>query len=223
MAKNKCAKLAVSFVVILMVASIFFYGVVQKQKQGMQQHAMSGTTSPIDGILVPQPTAMADFKLMNTAGKSFTKEDLKGKWTFLFFGFTNCASVCPTTLAALNKMYAQLEKEVAKNQLPQIVLVSVDPERDTLDRMNEYLSSFNPHFIGARADLPALEAFERQLHVIAVKMQAKGEGPNHYSVNHTAEILLINPQAQVQAYLSYPHNAEQMAKDYKFILNKTAS
>jgi protein SCO1/2 len=220
---NKCVKLTTLFVVVIAIASILFYGIVQKQKQGMQQQAMSGTTSPIDGIMVPQPTEMADFKLINTAGKSFTRNDLKGKWTFLFFGFTNCATVCPTTLSSLNKMYAQLEKELPKDQLPQIVLVSVDPERDTLDRMNEYLHSFNPHFIGARAELPVIEVFEKQLHVIAVKMQADGQGPNHYSVNHTAEILLINPQAQVQAYLSYPHNAEQMVKDYKFILNKTAS
>ena len=115
-----------------------------------------------------------------------------------------------------------LEKDLPQDQLPQVVLVSVDPERDTTQRINEYVKAFNPHFIGARGDMAATTALEKQLHIISVKMLADGQGKNHYTINHSAEIMLFNPSAKLQAFLSYPHQAEQMANDYKLIIGNAS-
>lgn len=176
----------------------------------------------IAGVYLAQPTGIADFQLMDHLGKSFTKENLKGHWTFLFFGFTNCGMVCPTTMVALNKMYQLLEKDFPPDQLPQIVLISVDPDRDTTQRLKDYVNAFNPHFIGVRGDIQTTTILEKQLHIVAIKMLAEGQGKDHYTINHSAEVMVFNPQAKLQAFLSYPHQAEQMAKDYKLIVGKSS-
>ncbi len=172
----------------------------------------------IDGVVLNEPKAINDFKLFDHHGNTFTVRDLKDHWTMLFFGFTNCGYVCPTTMTALTKMYRSLEQELPKDQLPKIVLISVDPERDTMERMSEYVSAFNPAFIGVRGEASDIDAFTKQLHITSIKMQADGEGANHYMINHSAEILLINPEGKIQAYFSYPHEPNQMSKDYKAIL-----
>jgi len=166
---------------------------------------------------------MNDFHLTDFNGKAFTNENLKGHWTMMFFGFTNCAMVCPTTMSALSGMYKQLQKELPQNQLPQVVMVSVDPDRDTQERMKDYVTSFNSQFKGVRADIAETVALEKQLHIVAAKIEVDGQGNNQYTVNHSAEILLFNPKGQVQAYLSYPHQAEQMAKDYSLIVKTIVS
>ena len=139
----------------------------------------------------------------------------------LFFGFTNCGYVCPTTLTELNKMYQILQKELPEKSLPQVVLVSVDPERDSVPRMHDYINAFNSKFIGIRADVSETERLENQLHIAAMKVPMEGKS-DQYMINHSAEILLINPEGKIQAYLSFPHKADRLAADYRLIL-KTLS
>jgi protein SCO1/2 len=196
------------FDIIIITAIIIYFGIVRP-------HQLSNLK--INGIYLPKATEVSDFTLTDNHGNPFTNDTLKGHWTMMFFGFTNCAMVCPTTMDALNKMYQSLQKELPENQLPLITLVSVDPERDTVEKMNDYVSSFNPHFVGARAEIPQTIALEKQFHIAAAKMEADGQGAGHYSINHSAEIILINPEGQVQAYFSYPHQPEKMAADYKLI------
>jgi protein SCO1/2 len=174
----------------------------------------------IDGTFLTTPTTINDFKLTDNKNKPFTKDNLKGHWTMLFFGFTNCGMVCPTSLAELNKMYQTLQKELPENQMPQVVMVSVDPERDTVERLNGYVTTFNPHFMGAVGSIDETEALKKQLHIVSGKMQV-GTAKNQYTINHSAEILIFNPDAKLQAYFSYPHQAAQMVNDYQLILKAT--
>lgn len=208
--KNTKLILVILIVIALVVSIEMYFGFLQR-------HEVANNVK-IDGVFLAQTREINDFKLMASDGNSFTKENLKGHWTMMFFGFTNCGMVCPTTMAALGDMYKQLEKDLPLNQMPQIVMVSVDPDRDSVKRMKDYVSSFNSHFIGARAEIAETVALEKQLHIAAAKMQVDGQGKNQYTINHSAEILLFNPKGQLQAYLSYPHQADQMAKDYKLII-----
>ncbi len=170
-----------------------------------------------EGVYLSQPrTDIINFTLTDNHGKPFTRDNLKGHWTMMFFGFTNCGMVCPTTLAALRDMYHTLQKKLPADQLPQVVMVSVDPARDSVARMNDYVNSFDSHFIGARADITETVKLEKNLHIAAAKIESNG----HYTINHSAEILLFNPLGQLQAFLSYPHHAPQMVKDYQDILLK---
>lgn len=207
---NKKKRVIIFLIIILMVVGLIYLG---KTKT----HSVKNIK--IDGVMLPAAKSIAPFQLTDQNGKIFNQDNLKGKWTFMFFGFTNCGYVCPTTLAELNKMYKVLQKDLPKEQLPQIVLVSVDPERDTVARMKQYVRAFNENFIGLRADPTETIALEKQLHISAVKMHAEGEPVDHYMVNHSAEILVFNPDGKLQAYFSYPHQSEQMITDYKLILN----
>jgi len=168
------------------------------------------TPLEINGIYLNTPHEIVDFHLINNHGRPFTKTDLKGHWTLMFFGFTHCEMICPTTLEALNKLYKILEKELPQNNLPHVLFISIDPERDTIERINSYIHSFNTQFLGARTGVKETLALEKQLSVIV--------SPTTSTINHSAEILLINPAAQVQAYFYYPNQPEKMASDYKLIL-----
>ncbi len=212
--KNKKLIFIIVLAIVLVAAVEWYFNFLQNRE--------SEKNIQIDGILLAKPKEINDFHLMASNGKPFSKENLNGHWTMMFFGFTNCGMICPVTMAALSDMYKQLEKDLPANQMPQVVMVSVDPDRDSVEKMKSYVTSFNPHFIGARADMAETVPLEKQLHVTAVKMQADGADKNQYSINHSAEIMLFNPKGQLQAYFSYPHQAAKIAKEYKLIIKSVA-
>lgn len=178
----------------------------------------------IDGVYLSTAKEINDFNLQDINGQPYTKKDLQGHWTMMFFGFTNCGMVCPLTMTALRNMYDNLQTVLAPDQLPEIRMVTVDPERDSTARLKEYVTTFNPKFQGARAEMPEIAALEKHLHLVSVKMQAAGPDKNQYTINHSAEIMVFNPEGKLQAFLAYPHTAEQMANDYQIILkNRTLS
>jgi len=207
-------KLLFVSIVIALSAVVSFYFFMLKPS-----HAVTVSTSKIDGVLLPEAQAIKDFKLIDHQGHPFTQANLKGKWTLLFFGFTNCGYVCPTTLTALNKMDQILLQKLKPEQMPQVVLVTVDPERDSIKKLNQYIKAFNPRFIAVRGELPATTAFEKQLHIVAVKVKTKQD----YYYDHSAEVLVFNPAGKLQAYFSYPHEPVKMSEDYQFLLNHYAS
>ena len=212
--KSNLKLLLIILVIIILLGAAVLYVSAHKNNQ-------AELGEPVDlkiaGVYLPVAQDMIKFQLTDHHGNAFANSNLAGHWTFMFFGFTNCGMVCPTTMASLNSMYRTLERQIPKQQLPQVVMVSVDPERDTQEKMQQYVTTFNKNFIGARAELPQITALEKALHLVAVKMQA-GDGKNQYTINHSAEIMVFNPAGKLQAFLSYPHDAQQMAVDYRAIL-----
>lgn len=202
------------FGAMVFTAMVMYFGIVKPHQDYQRTHQIK-----ITGTYLSTPTVINDFQLIDNHGKRFTKENLKGRWTMLFFGFTNCGMVCPTTMDALNKMYKKLQQSLPQDKLPQIVLITVDPDRDTIERLNDYVNAFNSNFVGARAEIVDTINLEKQLHIAAAKMQVDGQGVNNYTINHSAEILLINPGGKIQAYLSYPHQPDEMVKDYQLVLS----
>jgi protein SCO1 len=169
-------------------------------------------TININGIFLKNPLEINDFQLTDNLGNPLTKKDLQGNWTFLFFGFTRCPMVCPTSLATLNKMYIHLEKELPASQLPKVIFITIDPEHDSIDQLNHYVNSFNPHFVGAKGDMNQTRLLEKDLHVTISKIND--------TLSHTPDIILLNPDVKVQAYFTYPHQFDQLASDYKIIIKK---
>lgn len=196
--------LAIVAILFFISALVIYFGVVRNQDV---IHPTKKEVK-IEGVFLTPPKEVADFNLMSMNG-DFNKASLKGHWTMMFFGFTNCGVVCPTSMSALNKMYLQLQKELPDHQLPQVVMVSVDPERDTVQKIKSYVTSFNPNFIGVSGKVSDIQAVAKQFHIVAIKIQAEGQDKNNYSMDHSAEVLVFNPDAQLQAYLSYPHHPEK--------------
>lgn len=176
----------------------------------------SAMAQELDNATIYQkPRAIAPFSLQFVDGQPFTKADLKGHWSMLFFGFTNCAMICPTTMTELNKMYHILQQVKVKD-LPQVVFISVDPERDSLKRIQGYVKAFNPAFLGATGSEAELSKLSRQLGAMYMKVRDKND-PKHYAIDHSAFVVLVNPQAQAYGLLTTPHVADTLAHNYAVI------
>ncbi|MDY6946396.1 MAG: SCO family protein [Pseudomonadota bacterium] len=165
--------------------------------------------------LIDPPRPLPPMAFVDQQGQPFGVEQLRGHWSILFFGFTHCPDVCPTTLALL----AQVEKTLADlpaEQRPHIVLVSVDAKRDTPERLAAYVKSFSPTFTGVTAgDQPAVEAFALKLGV-PVALSPLPDG--NYSVDHSAAIFVVDPSGALRALSSTPHNVPVIAEDYRSIV-----
>ncbi|MBL4942569.1 MAG: SCO family protein [Colwellia sp.] len=147
---------------------------------------------PEHALYYQQPRAIKAFELTDHNGQSFTKEQLTGKWSLVFFGYTSCPDVCPTTLQNLGFIYDDL-KAIASNS--QVLLVTVDPQRDTQEKLNQYITYFNPEFIALRGGHEVLFPFSRSL---GLMYAINGEGDN-YLVDHSASLVLINPDGNIVA------------------------
>lgn len=176
---------------------------------------MQGPPAPADLsiALYPEPRVVDDFTLIDDQGAPFSLENLRGHWTLMFFGFTNCPDVCPSALYDLNLVSESIE--AAGGEPPpdvRVVFVSVDPERDTPEKMSRYLSYFNPAFTGVTGDPAQLEPLAMQLG-IAFRVEDHEPGAERYDVFHSASFLLINPEGRVHGVFGAPHDAEKISRD----------
>lgn len=170
------------------------------------------------GTLLEQPRKIHRFKLIGINDKKFTRHSLRKHWTFVFFGFTNCESICPITMAEMGKMYRLLEKDHV-SELPRVVMISIDPERDTVAALSHYVKSFNPHFYGAVGTDKAVRALTNELGVVYIKSEAQqGHSVDNYNIQHSGTVMLFNPKGQLVAFFTPPNRADALAADYKLAL-----
>jgi len=169
------------------------------------------------GTLLPSARAITDFQLTGHDGKPFTLDNLKGKWSFAFFGYTHCPDICPTSLTMLAQVMKRLEKDSTLDTLPQVVFVSVDPERDTPELLAEYVPNFHPDFIGATGDPQQLQVLTRRLGIMSGK--SPGDDADSYLMDHSAAILLFDPGGNFRAVFSAPHDPGLIAQDFIAIKN----
>lgn len=167
--------------------------------------------------LFDPPRELVPFELTRHDGASFTQASLEGHWSFLFFGFTHCPDACPTTMAALAQAQATL---VARGETGfQGVLISVDPERDDAQTLARYVSAFSDDFVGVRGELAALGRFAEQVNAAFAKVPLPAgtadPGQAGYSVDHTANLVLINPRGHYQGFIKYPPQAATIVAAYE--------
>ncbi|MDO6533514.1 SCO family protein [Alteromonas stellipolaris] len=154
----------------------------------------SNGSSPEYFQAYPEPRAIAPFSLTDSKGKEFNQASLENQWSLLFLGYTFCPDICPTTMAELNSIYPQMQ--AIDSEFPiKVVFISIDPNRDSIARLDEYISYFNPNFIAATGEHKALFPFARNLGMMYAIAEST-DNPN-YLVDHSASVILINPKAQV--------------------------
>jgi protein SCO1/2 len=153
------------------------------------------------------------FSLRQSDGTPLVPGELKGHWTIVFLGFTHCPDVCPTTLAQL----AQAQKQwraLPEATRPRVLFVSVDPERDTPDAIGEYAHGFDRDTLAATGDIPALEEFARSLSLVFMKVPAPAGAPaGQYSVDHSAALAVLDPQARMAGVIQPPLDPRAIAHD----------
>ena len=163
-----------------------------------------------------QERVLPEFTLTAHDGTPFDHASLKDQWTLVFFGYTHCPDVCPITLGALNTMLEHVESDVAKEKL-KVVFVSVDPERDSLERLAQYVPFFNPEFVGATGDPRELEKFATSLGAVYILRPPEADGS--YMVDHSSRLLLIGPDARFTAVMSDQTAPAVLAADLSTIVD----
>ena len=149
------------------------------------------------------------FKLIDQNGKPITDQDMKGRPFLVFFGYTHCPDVCPTTLFEVSELMRALGKDADRTAA---LFITVDPERDTPAVMKDYLSSFDPHLRGATGDQKAIDAVERTYRVYAKKVPTDN---GDYSMDHTALVYLMDKQGRFVAPFSLKRKPEEAAADLR--------
>ena len=154
----------------------------------------------IQGSVLSTPRQIVVPELTKHDGNAFTDQDLNGRWTLMFFGYTHCPDICPMTMNVL----AEAKKMVA-GDFPQVVLVSVDPQRDSVELLDGYVRYFDPAFIGVTGEEKMIQALTLQTSVVYAKMPGSSGNEDDYLVDHSSAVLLINPEGKLVAFLNAPH------------------
>lgn len=165
------------------------------------------------GMLLDSPTTAPDVTLPSSTGAPVSLGDFRGKLVLLYFGYTFCPDVCPTTLNTVNKA---LELMGDKAQDVQLVMVSVDPERDTPEVLARYLSNFNPSFIGLSGSPEQLAAAATPFGIFYEKHE--GSAATGYLVDHTASVMVLDQEGRLRLVIPFQTPAEDIAADLKQLL-----
>lgn len=165
-----------------------------------------------------QPRIFNDFNLLDHKGRPFTLENLKGKWSIVFFGFTHCPDVCPTTLAELGKMYSKLSEK--EQQQLQIVMVSLDAERDSVERLEQYVPYFDSSFVGVTGttgQVGTMHQIRRLAGELNIAYNRVELGGDNYTIDHSTQLVLINPYGHYHGFFKAPHNEMILRKTWRSI------
>jgi len=164
---------------------------------------------------IPLPDPLPDFSLLDQNGQRVSADTFRGQWDLVFFGFTNCPDICPTTLQILASVKNELT-EAGATTLPRIVLVSVDPERDTPQLMGQYVDYFGEGNLGVTGDIEGINMLTAALGIYFEKAPTADGG---YSVDHSAAVLVINPAGEFSALFSAPHIVANYMHDLPIIMS----
>ncbi|WP_439101750.1 SCO family protein [Congregibacter sp.] len=176
-----------------------------------QPRLMSDGELQANGLyLMDPPRDFGDFALTDHRGQPFTPAALEDQWTLVFFGFTNCPDVCPTTMAFLDQFVGQLEGTEAKDT--KVVMISVDPGRDTVEKLASYVPYFNEDFRGVTGEFLDLFRFATALNTPFRKVPGQGED---YQVDHSANVVLINPRGHYHGFFKAPLDLAKMKVTYR--------
>lgn len=193
--KFKTPAIALTLLITAILAAFLF-----QQTEPTPFEFKSSDGIPVMSPAIPVPTVT----LIDQHKQAFPMSKLKGSWNLMFFGFTNCPDICPTTLTTMKQVKNRLAQQDFR-----YIFVSLDPKRDTSDTLKEYMDFFNPEFIALTGDKQEIDKLSETMGVI---YDFEGDtSTDDYLVNHYAAILVIDPQARLRAHILPPHNVDKVA------------
>lgn len=202
-----------TLIVLLLAVALIFGMVVGRQALHDPE---AGATPPPDlsqmnTYIYAQARPLADYRLTNEKGEVATQEDLKGRWTFGFVGYTFCPDICPATMATLRRTSREFPSDLPK---PEFLFVTADPERDTPDRLKDYLDFFGEDFHAVTGDLDGLREMARSMSAVFVHRE---DGNGNLLVDHSGHLTLINPDGRLVALIQPPHEPEKLITVFREI------
>ena len=199
-----------TIIIVLAFILLVVYGFVWRMSQPV---IMDDEQLRVNGaIVLDQPSIFSDFELIDHRGETFNIARMQDVWTIVFFGFTHCPDICPTTLAVLNDMYSKM-KDSEKEQL-QIVMISLDSERDTVEKLAEYVPYFNEEFIGVTGNKHLIHRLTAEINIAYNKVPLEGED---YTVDHSTQLVLINPKGHYHGFFRAPHSETMLRSTWRSI------
>ena len=160
--------------------------------------------------LFETPRDLGEFSLLDQNGDAFVPQRLEGGWTLVFFGFTFCPDVCPATMSFLNSFIMELEGTEVEDT--RVVMISVDPARDTVEQLSSYVPYFNPDFVGVTGEFLELHRLATAMNTPFRKVPGQGE---NYQVDHSANVVLINPRGDYHGFFKAPLDMAKMKVTYR--------
>lgn len=198
--------LTVAIVVLCMLT--FVSGFIFKLAQ---PHWMTrGELKAKGAFIFDRPRELSEFELLDTKGEIFTQKNFLDQWTLLFFGFTQCPDICPTTMVQLKQFYESIDDESVRADT-QIILVSVDPARDTVEKMALYVNYFSADFNGLTGEFLTLKRLATELAIPFTKVPGGGE---NYLVEHSGNVAIVNRRGHHVGFFRAPLNVESMSATY---------
>ncbi len=176
------------------------------------------TTSLIDAgiILLPQSRQLPEIKMTNQDGQPVQMDELNDKWSLLFFGYTFCPDICPTTLAQLRQIKSELP-QAAQDKL-QIVLVSVDPNRDTPQQLKQYLGYFDPTFVGLTPG--SVDELQTLANAVSIPFIPADTSKPNYTVDHSGNLAVIGPDGTQRGFIRAPLNNQKLVAQLPGLLQR---
>ena len=213
------------FVFIGIVLVMFVISVLRVPQLSVEEMRSKGV------FLLPTPRDIAAFKLTDHMGKTFDRSSINGRWSFVFFGFVSCPDVCPTSMSVLGTVDRQLQAsnpELAEQF--QGILVSVDPERDSTENLARYATAFSPRFLGVTGPREDLVGLTTQVNVAFAKVPLTEPPPlesaaadvaaDAYTVDHTGNIVIINPRGHYHGFIKLPHDSETIRLTFQTLASQ---
>ena len=174
----------------------------------------------VNGLfLFDEPKLISDFEFISSNKKIFSKSDLMGKWTLMYFGFTKCPDECPTTMYQLSKLIKVLRDKEYKLDDKQWILVSIDPERDTPEMIDNYAKGFDKDFIGVSNNRPMLLSLATQLSVNNVMPSSSNHMDHSHLDNHVNNIILLDPNGDFAVIFRPPFDVSRLSLTYQSVTN----
>lgn len=205
--------IALGLVLMLLGMLVARYTLAPPQQQA-QKHALP---EGLQATYLPQGKPVTGLNLIDFNQQRFDEARFKGKWSFLFFGYTNCPDVCPSTMLVMKSVWGKLPAEAKADPAPQMIFVSVDPDRDNPAKLKQYVTFYHPEFLGVTGKADQIDVLTKQLGVLyGFEDEEKGKG---YTVNHSAQILLVDPQGNMRAVFSTPHEVDEIVRSFVQIRN----
>lgn len=168
-----------------------------------------------NAVLYPAPRAVPDFKLTQANGQPLTPDSWRGHWNAVYFGYTSCPDVCPTTLAMFKQVWRDLGDERADARFD---FISVDPQRDTPDKLAKYVSFFNPDFIAATGTDDELNKLTRGLGLMYTR---ETDAHGNIEVDHSGSVVIIDPDAKLRGIFRPPFAAQDVTADLQSLMKST--
>jgi len=200
-------------ILVMLVAGVMGLAIYQQWRvsQGELGLEEPPDVSEYNAYIYDEPRDIRDFSLTDEQGDSVDSSMFEGQWTIAFVGFTYCPDICPATMATLSQAAKQIPNEVPE---PQVLLVSADPERDTPEQLNQYVTFFGDGFRGVTGDYAGLERLARDLNAVFMH---NDDADGQKAVDHSSHLALISPHGQLVGIIQPPHNAEAVVNVYEAV------